>query len=101
MNSLLPIGSIVKIKGIKKPIMIFGFLQKSGVSSVNVVDYVGVPYPEGNIGAYSQIGFQREDIEELIFEGYRSEDFQPYRDLFDKYGRIKENEKNENSLSFN
>ena len=49
MNTVLPIGSVVKIQGIKKPIMIFGYLQKSGLGNGKVIDYVGVPYPEGNI----------------------------------------------------
>lgn len=81
-DSLLPIGTIVKIKGVSKPIMIFGFLQQSGVSHVQVVDYIGVPYPEGNIGAYAQIGFQRTDIIEVLFEGYRTSEFNALNTIF-------------------
>ena len=40
MNTVLPIGSVVKIQGIKKPIMIFGYLQKSGLGNGKVIDYV-------------------------------------------------------------
>lgn len=56
----------------KKPIMIFGYLQKSGLGNGKVIDYVGVPYPEGNIGPQAQIGFQRYDITEVVFTGYET-----------------------------
>lgn len=90
MNTILPIGSVVKIRGIDKAIMIFGFLQKSGVSNVQIVDYIGVPYPEGNIGAQVQIGFQRTDIVEILFEGYKTEAFTPWADLINEYGNKKQ-----------
>lgn len=86
MNTVLPIGSIVKISGIEKEIMIFGYLQKSGVSHVQHVDYIGVPYPEGNIGPQVQIGFQRRDITEVLFEGYITDAFKPWAELIEKYG---------------
>ena len=82
MKALLPIGTVVKINGVEKPIMIFGFLQKSGLSKVDIVDYVGVPYPEGNIGPQVQIGFQSYDIVEVLFEGYRTPEMEPWEKLF-------------------
>lgn len=90
MNTILPIGSVVKINGVEKEIMIFGYLQKSGVSHVHHVDYIGVPYPEGNIGPQVQIGFQRKDINEVLFEGYKTEAFNPWADLIAKYGSSNE-----------
>ena len=88
MNNILPIGSVVRIKGITKPFMIFGFLQKSGISNVQVVDYIGVPYPEGNVGAQMQIGFQRYDIEEVLFEGYRTNEFSQWEQYIKDYGSV-------------
>ena len=85
MNTILPIGSVVKLNGLEKNVMIFGYLQKIGVSHVQKVDYIGVPYPEGNVGPQVQIGFQRADIEEVIFEGYRAEEFEPWAELIRKY----------------
>ena len=85
MNTVLPIGSVVKIQGIKKPIMIFGYLQKSGLGNGKVIDYVGVPYPEGNIGLQAQIGFQRYDITEVVFTGYENEEFEPWKQLISAY----------------
>lgn len=90
MNTILPIGSVVKIKDVEKEIMIFGYLQKSGVSKVQHVDYIGVPYPEGNIGPQVQIGFQIKDIIEVLFEGYKTDAFKPWGELIEKYGSIAE-----------
>jgi len=85
-KNILPIGSVVKIKDLEKPVMIFGYLQKCGVEHVKVVDYIGVPYPEGNIGPYAQIGFQRYDIVEILFEGYKTDDFTPWAERLEQYG---------------
>lgn len=81
MNTILPIGSVVLLKNAEKPVMIFGYLQRSKFVEEGVVDYVGVPYPEGNINVAAQIGFQMTDIGEVLFEGYRSEDFKPWDEL--------------------
>ena len=50
MNTILPIGSVVLLKNATKPIMIFGYMQKSAVVPDQMADYIGVPYPEGNSG---------------------------------------------------
>lgn len=80
MNNILPIGSVVKLNGAKTPVMIFGYFQKSAGSEGQkdkIVDYIGVPYPIGSINFMSQVGFQMTDISEVLFEGYRSEEFKP------------------------
>ena len=81
MNTILPIGSVVLLKNAKKPVMIFGYLQKSKFFGDDVVDYVGVPYPEGNINVAVQIGFMTNDIDKVLFEGYRTDDFKPWEEL--------------------
>ena len=81
MNTILPIGSVVMLKGGKKPVMIFGYLQQSAYYGNDVVDYIGVPYPEGNINIAAQMGFQMTDIETVLFEGYRTDAFQPWDEL--------------------
>lgn len=85
MENLLPIGSVVKIRGTKKPIMIFGMLQKSGMNG-KLVDYIGVPFPEGNVGIYAQLGFQRSDIDEVLFEGYHTEEVDVWLERIKQYG---------------
>ena len=81
MNTILPIGSVVLLKNATKPIMIFGYMQKSAVVPDQMADYIGVPYPEGNLDIRAQFGFQMTDIEEVLFEGYRDESFKPWEDL--------------------
>ena len=81
MNTILPIGSVVLLKNATKPIMIFGYMQKSAVVPDQMADYIGVPYPEGNLDIRAQFGFQMTDIEKVLFEGYRDESFKPWEDL--------------------
>ena len=76
MNVILPIGSVVKLRNSDHLVMIFGYLQKSTGMPDQIVDYVGVPYPSGNINLFTQYGFQMTDITEVIFEGYRNEQFE-------------------------
>ena len=81
MNTILPIGSVVLLKNATTPIMIFGYMQKSAVVPDQMADYIGVPYPEGNLDIRAQFGFQMTDIEKVLFEGYRDESFKPWEDL--------------------
>ncbi len=92
MKNILPIGSVVKLNDLEKPVMIFGYLQKCGVEHVQTVDYIGVPYPEGNIGPYAQIGFQRADIVDVLFEGYLTDEFTPWAERIEKYGSKQDEE---------
>lgn len=81
MNVILPIGSVVKLRNSEQLVMIFGYLQKSSAKPDLVVDYVAVPYPAGNVNIFAQYGFQMTDITEVIFEGYRNEQFKQIEGL--------------------
>ena len=81
MNTILPIGSVVKIRGVEKPLMIFGYLQQTAACPGKLVDYVAVPYPGGNVNIAMQLGFQMTDITEVLFEGYTTEEFEPMKVL--------------------
>ena len=83
MNRILPIGSVVMLRNAKKPVMIFGYLQQSSLHPGKIADYIGVPYPEGNLDMTMQYGFMMSDITEVLFEGYRSEDFEPWANLLE------------------
>lgn len=78
---ILPIGSVVLLKNAKKPVMVFGYLQKSALFPDEIADYIGVPYPEGNLNMALQVGFKMTDIAEVLFEGYRTEEFRPWEDM--------------------
>lgn len=95
MNLILPIGSVVKIRDVDNPVMIFGYLQQSAAKPGLVVDYAGVPYPVGNVNIGIQLGFQMTDITEVLFEGYRTEAFQPMEVLLTMRKALHESEKSE------
>lgn len=69
LKELLPVGSIVLLKGGKKKLMIIGILQLNRDES-NIYDYLGVPYPEGYIGEDKNFLFAHEDIDDIVFTGY-------------------------------
>lgn len=73
MTSFLPLGSIVMVKGIKKPALIYGRLQIAKNNRDEVFDYVACPYPEGNISASSAMMFNHNQIETVIFVGYQDD----------------------------
>lgn len=86
IRDLLPIGSIVVLKNGKKRLMIFGVKQTDN-NTQKEYDYIGVLYPEGNMGELGHYLFQHEDIESIFFRGYEDQD----RDVFiDKLARFYE-----------
>ena len=63
---------------------------------MSVLIMSGVPYPEGNIDLRAHFGFQRSDIEQVVFEGYRDDDFEGIEKLFEiKDTYMKEKRKGE------
>ncbi len=76
--NLLPIGSVVLLKGAEKRLMIYGVKQHDEQKDGKEYDYCGVLYPEGNIGGEMTFLFNAEDIGMVLFRGYEDEE----RDLF-------------------
>ncbi len=73
IRELLPIGSVVLLKEGTKKAMIFGIKQTDKASGKEY-DYIGVVYPEGNLGEQLQFFFQHENIDQVFFRGYEDED---------------------------
>ena len=69
---LLPIGSVVLLKGGNVPLMVFGRMQVAAADG-RVWDYAAVPYPEGNLGADKSVMFDRDQVEALLFIGYQTQ----------------------------
>lgn len=69
LMELYPVGTVVRLKGATKNIMIFGVCQ-TNKGDEKTYDYIGVLWPEGNIGTEGQFLFQHTDIEEILFKGY-------------------------------
>lgn len=72
-KELLPIGSVVLLNNGQKRLMIYGVGQTDETNHVDY-DYIGVMYPEGNMGEGSQFLFNHKDIAEVYFRGYSDEE---------------------------
>ncbi len=72
-NELLPIGTVVLLNDAVKKLMIYGVGQTDETNGVDY-DYIGVMYPEGNMGEGSQFLFNHSDIQEIFFRGYENEE---------------------------
>ena len=68
-KELLPIGSVVILKNAVKRLMIYGVGQ-TDKSEGKEYDYIGVMYPEGNMGEGTQYLFNHSDIESVYFRGF-------------------------------
>lgn len=74
LENLLPIGSIVRLKDSEKRMMVFGIAQTGATDEGEVTaDYIGVPYPEGNMGIQYQYLFDHEDIDEIVYRGFEDD----------------------------
>lgn len=73
-NKLLPLGSLVLVKGTVKKVMIIARgLAVNEKEGLKVYDYGAVTYPEGMIGE-NILNFDREAVEEVLHEGYADEE---------------------------
>ncbi len=79
--NFLSIGSIVMLNNGNKKLMIYGRFQID-VADGQIYDYVGCLYPEGNISPEYTFLFNKEDINKIIFEGYRDTEEDKYIDKF-------------------
>ena len=80
IRDLLPIGSVVMLKNAEKPVMIFGIKQLDSDKPDVEYDYIGVLYPEGNIGNNFQYLFNHQDIDQILFEGYETPEYKEFLD---------------------
>lgn len=66
----LPIGTVVMLKNGTKKLMVFGIIQSVQENPDQEYDYIGVPYPEGNMGQDYQYLFNHADVEQVFFRGF-------------------------------
>ncbi|MCM1538405.1 MAG: DUF4176 domain-containing protein [bacterium] len=89
-RELLPIGTVVRIKGAEKLMMICGFCPTGPVRPGYVYDYSGFPYPEGYMDTLKIYQFDGEQIEKVMAIGYQDrETFEYMSALNQKIGEIK------------
>lgn len=78
VNEFLPIGTVVSLKNGTKKLMIFGIVQSILEKSDQEYDYIGVPYPEGNMGQDYQYLFNHVDVEQVYFRGFEDVERQEF-----------------------
>lgn len=90
MKKLLPIGSVVLLKGAEKRSTIIGY-NTVVKEDKKEYDYIGIPYPEGYIDDETMFAFQQEDIEKIGFVGYINAECQIFQTKLSKAMVKKEN----------
>ena len=87
-KDLLPIGSVVLLKGGEKRIMICGRIQaKAGENEI--YDYSACYYPQGIVDPTSMVFFNRDAIDRVFFLGFQDAEELAFRsDVLDKLGEL-------------
>lgn len=70
IKELLPVGSVVLLKGGIKKLIIIGIKQANAENPDVEYDYAGVLYPEGYLGDDTFYLFNHSDINDIVFKGY-------------------------------
>lgn len=106
-GNLLPIGSVVLLKGADKRVCVIGRIQALVGNDV-VYDYSAVPFPEGVVDPRSIVFFKHDDIARVYFIGcqdaeelrYREEVLANLGELYiDENGQIAERAKEDEAAS--
>lgn len=91
MKELLPLGSVVLLKGGKKRVMICGRIQKRADDD-KLYDYSACYYPEGIIDPKELFLFNNGDIEQVYYLGMQDVEEFKFRTFIDE--KLKEMEAN-------
>ena len=87
-KNLLPIGSVVLLKGGQKRLMICGRIQ-TRAGSDKVYDYSACLYPEGITGPAGMYFFDREAVETVFFLGFQDKEELDFRaNVLDTLGEV-------------
>ena len=88
-KDLLPIGSVVVLKGGNVKLMITGRIISDDKLN-EIYDYVGCVYPIGITAEDEQYFFNRDGIETTLFIGFQDEDELMLRnEVFNNLGELK------------
>ena len=77
-ENLLPIGSVVLLKGGNKRVMITGRIQVR-TGEKRIYDYSACWYPEGILSPKEMFFFDHDAIEQLFFVGFQDEEEMMFR----------------------
>ena len=77
-EDFLPLGSIVLLKEAKRYVVVIGYtVVEEG--SKDVWDYLGCAYPVGVVDPTKNLLFNKDQIKEVIFTGFRDEEGRRFR----------------------
>lgn len=82
-RDLLPIGSIVVLKGGNRKGMIVGRAQKS-IDSGNYFDYSACLYPEGVLDSHKLVLFNQDQIESIHYIGFQDKEALDYQKVLNE-----------------
>lgn len=87
-KNLLPIGSVVLLKGGEKRIMICGRIQaKAGENEI--YDYSACYYPQGIVDPTSMFFFNRDAIDRVFFIGFQDAEEIAFKEqVLDQLGEL-------------
>ena len=71
-DRVLPIGTVVLLKGAEKRLMIVGYQRMNAVDASKVFDYCGCIFPEGFMTPDEATVFDHSQIDRIIFMGFQN-----------------------------
>ena len=87
-KDLLPIGSVVLLKGGNKRLMICSRIQTQDGATA-IYDYAACYYPEGIVSSDAMFFFNRDAIDRVYFIGFQDEEELAFRqNVLDKLGEL-------------
>ena len=87
-KDMLPIGSVVLLKGGDKRVMICGRIQAKAGENV-IYDYSACYYPEGIVDPSAMLFFNRDAIDTVYFVGFQDKEELDFRhEVLDQLGEL-------------
>ena len=71
-KEFVPIGTIVTVDFVEQAVMIYGRKQQQEDKN-EIWDYVACPYPQGHLSDETNVFFNHDQIQQIIFKGFESE----------------------------
>lgn len=96
MKSLLPLGSVVLLKGGQKRLMVCGRIQTDVATGITY-DYSACYYPNGIIDSKELFMFNNDNIQKMFFIGFQDGEELAFRKFLDKELSGKENSEGVNN----
>lgn len=73
IEGLMPVGSVVMLKGGNHRVMIIGYCQRLSSAPEHVYDYVACFFPEGYLSPEKNFVFDRDQVEKVYHVGYQTD----------------------------